>query len=543
MSRLPAGAGEEQRKCQWVWPLDLARYDRSPALRREERIAIATMSAGNRRREFAREPWKTKLCHLLAPIVDALKFSGATRPILGSAVTFLFNEMLRRNSSLWSWGECEWETVLRVPIRTYSRARGVRGEIRPHMLALALLLRRIRDPRRCGHFERVPLANKVFSEPNVEASTRRVAETLKRWGFSDLVNRKLQSTVLCDVLLLNGSPLLEDLTAEVFEEAYEAETTVPWRRSLQRISRVLVGLGLIQRALPHGYSQARGGKRIDLTAGISPEWVAAAKRWRDTSTLTPKTRKGLFYVLLKVGRWLSATHPDEAAAELWTRETAARCVAEICRMTDGQWRDRSYVQDHPEKHLSPKTVHGHLFAVRVFFRDCQEWGWIEQRFDPNRYLRTPTSVRRLIGPDPRIVGDDNWAKLVWAGLNLTEPDLPCTEHGRFLYPFQMLRALTMMWLFSGLRCDEMQRLRVGSIRWKGVETNESQNATKQTCLLHVPVNKTSTAFVKPVDPLVGRRLKTGKGFALNSPRCWMRRLVNSFTSSLCIGPAESPIDI
>ncbi len=314
--------------------------------------------------------------------------------------------------------------------------------------------------------------------------------------------------MLCDVLLLNGSPLLEDLTAEVLEEAGEADTTVPWRLCLQRISRVLVALGLIPRALPHGYSKARGGKRIDLTAGISPGWITAAERWRNTSTLTPKTRKGLFYVLLKVGRWLSATHPAEAAPELWTRETATRCVAEVCRMTDGQWRDQGYAQTHPEKRLSPKTVYGHLYAVRIFFRDCQEWDWIEQRFDPSRYLRTPTSVRRLIGPDPRIVGDDNWAKLVWAGLNLTEPDLPCTEHGRFLYPFQMLRALTMVWLFTGLRCDEMQRLRVGSIRWKGVETDESRNGDKQTCLLHVPVNKTSTAFVKPVDSLVGREIET-----------------------------------
>lgn len=219
MSLLPAGAGKEQRGRRWVWPLDLAKYDRRSALKAEERIAIATMFEGNRRREFAREPWKTKLSHLLAPIVDVLKFSGATRPVLGSAVTFLSNEMLRRNSSLWSWRECDCETMLRIPIRTYSRARGVRGEIRPHMLALALLLRRIRDPRRCGHFERVPLANKVFGEPSVEASTRRIAETLKCWGFSDSVNRKLQSTVLCDVLLLNGSPLLEDFTAEVFEKA------------------------------------------------------------------------------------------------------------------------------------------------------------------------------------------------------------------------------------------------------------------------------------------------------------------------------------
>jgi hypothetical protein len=161
------------------------------------------------------------------------------------------------------------------------------------MLALAFLLRRIRDPR-CGPFERVPLANKVFGQSNVDAATKRVADTLKCRGFSDAVNRKLQDTVLCDVLLLNGSPLLEDLTAEVFEQAYKADMTVPWRRCLQRVSRVLVALDVIERALPHGFSKARGGKRIDLTAGISPAWVAAAERWRNTSTLTRKTRKGLF---------------------------------------------------------------------------------------------------------------------------------------------------------------------------------------------------------------------------------------------------------
>jgi hypothetical protein len=131
-----------------------------------------------------------------------------------------------------------------------------------------------------------------------------------------------------------------------------------WRENewcVHRLSSVLADLGLIERALPHDYSKARGGKRIDLTVGISPRWVAAAERWRDTPTLTPKTRKGLFYVLLKVGRWLSATHPAEAAPELWTREKAAQCVAEICRVTEGQWRDLSYAQAHPEKRLSPKN--------------------------------------------------------------------------------------------------------------------------------------------------------------------------------------------
>ena len=502
-----AGKVEPKRSLRWVWPLNLAQYDQTPTVRDDERTAIQEMFEGSRRREFAREPSRTKLSRLLTPIIDSLKLTGATRETLGGVVSVLFNQMWCRNSSYWSWRENDWEGMLRISTRTYSRVHGVRGDARSHLLALALLLRRIHDPRACGEFDRILLAKRVFGEAGVEASASRVAEMVKHWGFSDQLNRFRQFTALCEVLLANGSPLLEDLTTEALERVWNGHVTAQRRWCVQRLSNVLADLGLIERALPHGYSKARGGKRIDLTAGISPRWVAAVQRWRNTSTLTPKTRKGLFYVLLKVGRWLSATCPAEAAPELWTRETAARCVAEICRMTEGQWRDQGYAQAHPDKRLSPKTVCGHLYAVRVFFRDCQEWDWMEQRFDPTRYLRTPTSVRRLIGPDPRIVSDDNWAKLVWAGLNLTEPDLPCTEYGRFLYPFQMLRALTMVWLFSGLRCDEIQRLRLGSIRWKSVGTEELRNAEKQTCLLHVPVNKTSTAFVKPVDSLVGREIE------------------------------------
>src|SRR5258708_5752151 len=502
-----AGKVEPKRSLRWVWPLNLTQYDQTPTLRGDERTTIQEMFEGSRRREFAREPWRSKLSRLLTPIIDSLKLTGATRETLGGVVSVLLNQMWCRNSSYWSWRENDWEGMLRISTRTYSRVRGVRGDARSHLLALALLLRRIHDPRACGEFDRILLAKRVFGETSVEASVSRVAGMVKHWGFSDQLNRFRQFTALCEVLLANGSRLLEDLTTEVLERVWNGHVTAQRRWCVQRLSSVLADLGLIERELPHGYSKARGGKRIDLTTGISPRWVAVVERWRNTSTLTPKTRKGVFYVLLKVGRWLSATYPAEAAPELWTRETVARCVAEICRMTEGQWRDQGYAQAHPEKRLSPKTVCGHLYAVRVFFRDSQEWDWMEQRFDPTRYLRTPTSVRRLIGPDPRIVSDDNWAKLVWAGLNLTEPDLPCTEHGRFLYPFQMLRALTMVWLFSGLRCDEIQRLRLGSVRWKSVGTDEPRNAGKQTCLLHVPVNKTSTAFVKPVDSLVGREIE------------------------------------
>ena len=40
----------------------------------------------------------------------------------------------------------------------------------------------------------------------------------------------------------------------------------------------------------------------------------------------------------------------------------------------------------------------------------------------------PRSIAALIGPDPRVIADEVWAKLMWAGLNLTAEDLPSTRN-------------------------------------------------------------------------------------------------------------------
>jgi len=93
--------------------------------------------------------------------------------------------------------------MLRISTRTYSRVHGVRGGARSHLLALALLLCRIHDPRACGEFDRLLLARRVFGETSVEVSASRVAETVKHWGFSDQLNGFRQLTALCEVLLAN----------------------------------------------------------------------------------------------------------------------------------------------------------------------------------------------------------------------------------------------------------------------------------------------------------------------------------------------------
>ncbi|GBR55386.1 transposase [Neokomagataea thailandica NBRC 106555] len=78
----------------------------------------------------------------------------------------------------------------------------------------------------------------------------------------------------------------------------------------------------------------------------------------------------------------------------------------------------------------------------------------------------------------------------------------------------MVRAVATLWLFGGLRRDEIYRMRVGGIRWSPSADGEK---TSQTCLLDVPVNKTSRAFTKPVDPIVGTAIEKWEAERLPHP--------------------------
>jgi hypothetical protein len=78
--------------------------------------------------------------------------------------------------------------------------------------------------------------------------------------------------------------------------------------------------------------------------------------------------------------------------------------------------------------------------------------------------------------------------------------------GENAYPAGLCRALAITWLFAGPRVNEIVRLRLGCIRWQNKDvTIPGDTATLpggSVCMLDVPVNKTSAAFTKPVDPIV-----------------------------------------
>jgi len=162
--------------------------------------------------------------------------------------------------------------------------------------------------------------------------------------------------------------------------------------------------------------------------------------------------------------------------------------------------------------LSANAKERQLVAMRTFFREIQDDPHnVPQRFDPLRAFRTPNTIKKQIGPNPRDLDPYRWAKLVHAALNLTQEDLPRGSKGVIQYPLELVRAVAVVWVYSGLRADEIVRLQVGCVRWQREDVTIAETGEvlprEAVCFLTVPNNKTTTTFQKPVNPVVGQRIK------------------------------------
>lgn len=503
----------------WQWPLDLAKYEQTPHLRqasRKELDALIRQGEGMGTSLYDRAK---HLQRLLLPVHDSLRWTHPSNTTHGAVVRILMQEMHRRQISFWGWTHDEWVEILgQNPLAFFHRYH-VPKDTRFHLLALGYLLGTFTDLHAVGPLKQVIFAFKVFGQAVVEQNLQRVSHELRRWGYGTDRAQTYAAHALCEALLLNRSPYLEDLTTEVLEQARQENIARYLKKTLSAVSRALVILGCI--AQPLG-NLVEGDQRFgnhDALAAVPAEWASWCQRWRDTATTTPRTRKSFYYLLLKAGRWLAANHPEALSPECWDRELAIEFVAAVGRMTVGEWAKANKMhREKMGKPLSARAKDHLLAAMRIFFRDCQEWGWIPRCFDARRSLATPRSIRALIAPDPRIVSDDVWAKLVWAGLNLTEADLPrVTFQQRSTqvvrepwYPLEMVRAIVIVWLFAGLRSNEIRRLRTSCIRWLREDmtfsgTNEVLHK-EMICWLDVPVHKTGTAFTKAVDRVVGEAI-------------------------------------
>lgn len=493
--------------------MEPVQYDRAGELTPAETTEVAYLA--RRRAQYGHWPRRTLaiLQRLRQPVVDVLAVTGGTKRGVACAVTaVLVLEMHARQRTFWAWTPAEWIETLGTSEWRFAQRFPISREARQHLMAVSYLLCGFEDLAALGPFDRLGLVWKVFGRERVDDAIERVMTTAIECGYQATQVRRTLPRAVSEALLANRSPRLQDLTAALLGDLRQRSTRHV-RESVGVLSRALFRLGVTDRSLGHAPPLGRNGRVVDPTEGVAPEWVRGCRRWRETSTLGPKTRLGYYVLLLKAGRWLAHAHPDVVSPEGWTRELAAEYVAIVDRLTIGEWVHTERLR--PErigKPLSAKAKAHHLAALGTLFRDSQEWGWIPRRFDPRRCFAAPRSIRDQLVPNPRVIADDAWAKLLWAGLNLTEPDLPrsclSTEH---YYPLLMVRAVALVWLFAGLRVDEIRRLRGGCVRWHrrgGEGTGSAQGRPEDAvCFLDVPVHKTGAAFTKPVDRVVGQAIE------------------------------------
>ncbi|WP_219912474.1 tyrosine-type recombinase/integrase [Nonomuraea fuscirosea] len=535
MTAAPAGPARGPGAARWQWPISTDMIGGGVVLREAEVTAIGELGLGNLRRLKWHDPdapgWAA-IRRLLRPLeladssLDSPPTSHRCRAT-ADATAVLLLRCAQSGRAYWGWTAEEWVEVVGADQAGFRRSAPAWADdaVRSYVANHAYLLGAFNEFHRLGSFQRLPLARRIFGRTRVDSEIRKVRAVLAGWGYQlGRDDDKLLPMVVCQLFLLNRSPHLEDLATEPFDRVRAERLFGSGARlnTLHAVQRAVAALGFCRPPV------LTTGRTTPKAGGAPQVWTQWVERWHATSTLTPNTRGGVRSNLLKIGRWAAAEQPDAADPAAWTRQTCASLVAALDRMNVGDYAERTIgLKDRLGKPLEASTKASQLAAVRTFFRDCQEWEWLPRRFDPQRALATPRSIAALLGPDPRVIADDIWAKLLWAGLNLEPDDLPVNQAG-FFYPLELVRAVTLTWLFSGQRSDEIARLRVGCIRWQYDGHNIRGDASDvlardAICLLDVPTHKTGTSFTKPIDPLMGEAIEAWQAIRPAQPKMVDRR--------------------
>jgi integrase len=427
--------------------------------------------------------------------------------------------------AFWAWPPETWVSeILAESQQAFQQAypAWVDGAVRPYLVGIAYVLTCFAAFHLIGGFNRIALANRVFGPTLVQQAVDPILRTLRDWGYHSARHTEKFPGLVSALLLYNRSPYLADLTASAIDHFRSHGVARLYQGApFYGVHLAMAALGFVD---PPVRSNGLPPTKVE---GVDPLWQEWVERWTDTSTLTRKVRLTFRNILFKVGRWLAHQHPEVREPGQWNRELCAAYLAQVERMRVGDYvQRRDAFGGRFGRPLSARTKAGYIVAVRTFFHDCQEWEWIPGRFDPVRAFATPRTIRALIGPNPRVIADDIWAKLLWAGLNLETGDLPASVAGQF-YPVQLVRALSLVWLFAGLRSDEIFRLRLGCIRWQNHAGGRDESQTTVdpdvVCLLDVPTHKTGSAFTKPVDPLVGHAIAEWEAIRPEQPSLLDRR--------------------
>lgn len=522
-----------QPERQGIWPFSLTPFDRTPSLSPLERANLSTwhshwLKSGGHSSAEAEQG----LYRLLVPLDAVLASYGRSSRMQRAARAYILNTMNRTQTCFWAWGEREWLDCVGARYEDFSRfdTHPTTGTyVRTYVLTCAYLLSDAPIMRSVIDIQQQMFVRNIFGTMALREALAVVVAEATQMGFGKSIGATMP-VLLSEAFLLSRSPYLKDLTLPIL---HQLRDKVRLKKGLLSacipLSQILCNLSILPQPLEFE-STRHLTRQVGVEDTIAAEWFQWVERWYAASTSS--SRKTMRTILVKAGRWCGATQQISSPLQ-WTRDTCIAYVAAVNEMKKGEWMHPKSKMGARRKGqpLAPSSKVNLIMVVRIFFADCQEWGWLPTVFKPSRYLPIPPSIKPLLVIRPRVIADDIWAKLMHAGISLTPDEInssntPKLSTGQMApmpyYPWEMIHAVVIVWLFAGLRANEIKRLSFGCIRWEDLEpTEESDNQKKNTiCWLTVPDNKTSPEFAKPVDPMVGHAIQLWEKIRPEGPAQW-----------------------
>jgi hypothetical protein len=360
------------------------------------------------------------LALLLEPLQQAIHSIGAAGTQRTEVVQSIVAQMGRSKRTYWAWTASEWHSAYKICKREAPSVASTLIAVAYVVYGINLLAS---HRTQLGLVQQHALACKIFSRKACNDAISAVCTELVRIGYTGNQNDHVR-VLLSEVFLIVGSTDLSRITTDVLERVRSG----PYSRNLKSytymLSHALSTMGMMDAPLPQidsGHPREKSRRSRD---GIDPAWCNACDHWYEISTAAKSTREEHRSRLLGAGRWLATHHPEISRPEQWTRQVAAEYVAAVNAMKVGDYVSAvAPVNSRNGLPLTPSARSGQLAAMRALFMDLFECEEFQLPFDPRVAFATPRTVLKAKGPNPRVIEDDIWGKLLWAGLNLQESDL------------------------------------------------------------------------------------------------------------------------
>lgn len=201
---------------KWQFPIDISKYNRSFYLTKSEKEEIQVVL--KIKSNWFDRSYKV-LERLLTPINDALNIAGGGKSAQGKIRKIILYEMNERQTSFWAWSKDDWYKILcstHTEFKQYYKATDY--ECRPKLTLLLYLLFNLDIYRINEKFYSTLFANRLFGKELVNKAIKVVRQSYLSLGYGEARVKDRFSPVVCNVLIANRSPYLEDLTTEFLDE-------------------------------------------------------------------------------------------------------------------------------------------------------------------------------------------------------------------------------------------------------------------------------------------------------------------------------------